>query len=91
LKGIPIFFVDPKNTSRTYSRCGCVSKSNRKTQSKFVCVQCGFSLNADLNASKNIALLGSANNRIAVRSPIADTPSLGTASPFLQGRVVDQA
>jgi len=91
LKGIPIFFVDPKNTSRTCSRCGCVSKSNRKTQSKFVCVQCGFSLNADLNASKNIASLGSVNNRIAVHSPVVSAPSLGTASPFLQGRVVDQA
>ena len=83
LKGIPIFFVDPKNTSRTCSRCGCVSKSNRKTQSKFVCVQCGFSLNADLNASKNIASLGSVNNRIAVYSPVVSALSLGTASPFL--------
>lgn len=78
LNGIPVVFVNSRNTSRTCSKCGHISKSNRKTQSEFVCVQCNFSLNADLNASRNIALLGSINNRIAVHAP-----SLGTASSRL--------
>ena len=83
LNGIPVVFVNPRNTSKTCSHCGHVSKSNRKTQSEFVCVQCGFSLNADINGAINIALLGSVNNRIAVRIPIAISPPLGTASPLL--------
>jgi len=83
LNGIPVVFVNPRNTSQTCSHCRHISKSNRKTQSEFVCVQCNFSLNADLNASRNIALLGSVNNRIAVHTPIAISPSLGTASSRL--------
>ena len=86
LNGIPVVFVNPRNTSRTYNYCGHISRSNRKTQSEFVCVQCNFSLNADLNASKNIALLGSVNNRIAVHSPIAISPlSWNCKPPALAG------
>jgi len=44
LAGVPVIFVNPKNTSRTCSRCGYVSKSNRKSQSEFVCKQCSYSL-----------------------------------------------
>ena len=83
LNGIPVVFVDPRNTSRNCSRCGHISKSNRKTQSKFVCVQCGFSLNADLNAAINIASRASVNKPIAVHPPVVMTPSLGTASRLL--------
>ena len=39
--------VAPQNTSRKCSECGHTSTANRKTQSKFVCVECGFSANAD--------------------------------------------
>ncbi len=54
LAGVPVIFIDPRNTSRECSVCGHISKSNRKSQSEFVCQQCGFSDNADLNASRNI-------------------------------------
>ena len=83
MNGVSVVFVNPRNTSRTCNHCGHISKSNRKTQSDFVCVQCKFSLNADLNASRNIALLGSVNNRIAVHAPLAIPPVLGTASRLL--------
>jgi len=52
--GVPVIFVDPRNTSRTCPECGCVDKANRKSQSIFLCVQCGFSAPADTNASRNI-------------------------------------
>ena len=52
--GVPVIFVDPRNTSRTCPECGCVDKANRKSQSVFLCVQCGFSAPADTNASRNI-------------------------------------
>ena len=42
-------------TSQTCSRCGHVDKENRQTQETFVCTKCGFELNADHNASINIA------------------------------------
>lgn len=46
--------VDPKYTSQTCSCCGHVSSNNRKSQSKFECVKCGHSENADINAAKII-------------------------------------
>ncbi|WP_104488951.1 RNA-guided endonuclease InsQ/TnpB family protein [Acinetobacter indicus] len=50
--------VDPKYTSQTCSSCGHVAKENRLTQAKFSCVECGFSENADINASRNILAVG---------------------------------
>jgi IS605 OrfB family transposase len=55
LAGVPVIFVDPRNTSRTCPVCGCVDKRNRISQSAFSCVSCGHSANADTNAAVNIA------------------------------------
>ena len=55
LKGVSVVFVDPKNTSKTCSRCGHCDKKNRKTQALFKCVACGYTTNADANAAVNIA------------------------------------
>ena len=52
--------VDPRYTSQTCSSCGHVAKENRQTQSRFECVECGFSENADINASRNILSAGHA-------------------------------
>jgi IS605 OrfB family transposase len=49
LAGIPVVFVDARNTSRTCSVCGHCETSNRKSQSEFACQHCGFSENADRN------------------------------------------
>lgn len=58
LAGVPLVFVDPRNTSRTCSACGHCEKANRKSQSVFLCKHCGHSMNADTNAALNIAALG---------------------------------
>ncbi len=50
--------VNPKHTSQRCNVCGHIDKDNRKTQSKFVCVSCGHSDNADINAALNILALG---------------------------------
>jgi len=63
LKNIKIDFVDARYTSQKCSKCGYISKSNRQSQSNFKCKQCSNTLNADLNASRNIEL----NYRIAKR------------------------
>lgn len=52
--GSELMVVNPAYTSQTCSGCGYVSKENRKTQDKFLCVSCGHTENADTNAAKNI-------------------------------------
>ena len=52
--GTKVVFVDPRHTSQCCSACGHTEKANRKTQSRFKCVACGFKANADKNASWNI-------------------------------------
>lgn len=54
LHGVPVLLVDPRNTSRACSACGCIDKANRKSQASFLCVACGHSANADYNAAVNI-------------------------------------
>ena len=56
--GIRVVFVDPRGSSKTCSRCGHSSRSNRPTQSQFRCVACGYETNADRNAAINIAAAG---------------------------------
>ncbi len=56
--GVPIHFIDPRNTSRTCPVCGHCAKENRKTQASFVCTSCGFAGPADVIAAENIRVLG---------------------------------
>ena len=56
--GVAVIYVDPRNTSRTCSKCGHVDKKSRKDQEHFVCTACGHALNADINAAINIANRG---------------------------------
>ena len=53
--GIKVRYINPAYTSQTCSKCGYTDKENRQTQEKFKCTKCGFELNADHNASINIA------------------------------------
>ncbi len=51
--GILVEYVNPEYTSQTCNRCNHISKNNRKGL-RFHCEACGFEMNADLNASRNI-------------------------------------
>jgi putative transposase len=42
-------------TSQRCSACGHVARESRESQSRFACVACKFTLNADVNAAINIA------------------------------------
>ncbi|RYG55477.1 transposase, partial [bacterium] len=53
--GVPVSFIDPRNTSRTCAVCGHCEKANRKSQARFVCRSCGHEANADKNAALNIS------------------------------------
>jgi len=56
--GAMVVPVDAAYTSQTCSQCGHSDAENRKSQSNFVCVSCGFSENADVNAARNILQKG---------------------------------
>jgi putative transposase len=56
--GIPLIVIDPRNTSRTCLACGHCAKENRRSQSEFICVECGFQANADLVGASNIRRKG---------------------------------
>ena len=68
----------PKMTSRMCHQCRHFDKDNRKTQSKFRCLFCGHSANADVNASSNIFALGT--------RAIGQERSSGFSSVELSGR-----
>ena len=46
--------VPPQHTSQTCPACGHVSKENRQTQAKFLCVACGYVNHADVVGAINI-------------------------------------
>jgi IS605 OrfB family transposase len=52
--GIRVQYVDPRNTSKRCSRCGSL-RTARPSQSRFVCGDCVWQLNAELNGARNIA------------------------------------
>jgi len=55
---INVVKVNPAYTSQKCSKCGHTCKENRKTQSLFECVKCGYTENADFQATLNIFQLG---------------------------------
>ena len=61
LKGIPVVVVDPRYTGQTCNVCKHIGK---RTDKHFKCNNCGSHMDADVNASNNIASLGRAINRV---------------------------
>ena len=53
--------VSPQNSSRKCPECRHIAAENRKTQTQFVCVECGFSADADWVAAINIQEAGLAS------------------------------
>ncbi len=67
--------VNPAYTSQRCSVCGHTEKENRKTQARFLCVNCGYVSNADTNAAINIRRLGMAQLHGEERSGSKQTPA----------------
>ena len=77
-KGKVAVEVNPRRTHQRCSRCGFVHRWNRHGL-RFRCGNCGFELNADLNASRNIEVLGKSTYlRLFVNEP---NVASGEASP----------
>ncbi len=55
-RGMRVVKVDPRHTSQQCSKCGFQHRSNRRSQSLFLCRNraCKYCLNADYNAAINI-------------------------------------
>ena len=82
--GKTVITVNPKYTSQMCSKCGHIEKTNRNG-SRFNCKKCGFQLNADLNASRNISVLSrSSNGRLCVNQPIVSSEKIDTSPPSLE-------
>jgi putative transposase len=62
--GLRVVLVDPRNTSRTCPECGYCDKANRKSQSSFRCLECGFEANADFVGSRNIEARAEQSDRL---------------------------
>jgi IS605 OrfB family transposase len=81
-KGISVVHVDARYTSQGCSACGFVDRKNRDGNN-FCCRECGFSLNADLNASRNIVIKHRASytdaDRALVNEPIVGAETLLTS------------
>jgi len=51
---IQVTFIQSHYTSQLCPKCGHISKGNRKSQEEFICEECGYECNADVNAAGNI-------------------------------------
>lgn len=75
-EGISVIKVGAYYTSQTCSCCGHCEKANRKN-SNFICKKCGYKLNADLNAGRNISKRGlegyKPSNLVVINQPIVAT------------------
>ena len=52
-RGIAVIEVPEFNTSKQCSRCGSM-RTERHSQGAFICSDCGYQINADVNGAKNI-------------------------------------
>jgi IS605 OrfB family transposase len=79
---VVVVVVDPRHTSQACSRCGHTARTSRRSRARFVCQSCGYELQADLNAARNIAAkyhAGGGRAAVGGRSvnpPIVPTPAL---------------
>jgi len=86
-EGIGIEKVPAKYTSQTCSKCGHCARNNRKTRANFECKACGFRINADLNASRNIRVKAydryTQSYGAQVNEPNVSPPLAAVTSPCL--------
>jgi transposase len=61
--------IRPAYTSQRCPACGHIAAGSRKSQALFHCVACGYTLNADVNAARNIA----AGHAVTARGGLRDT------------------
>jgi putative transposase len=78
-RGCRVVAVDPRHTSQACSRCGHTARNNRRSQSIFMCRQCSYYLNADLNAARNIAAKYRAGGGTSPAGGLRNQPIVSTS------------
>jgi len=78
-RGCMVVAVDARHTSQRCSCCGHIARTNRRSQSEFWCRKCGFHLNADLNAARNIAAKYRADGSISPAGGLCNQPIVSTS------------
>jgi putative transposase len=68
--------VNPAYTSQRCSECGNTDRDSRKSQALYLCVSCGYSANADVNAARNIAAGQAARGDQALARSVNREPQL---------------
>ena len=81
-RGCMVVAVDPRHTSQRCSCCGHTARNNRRSQSVFLCRQCGCHLNADLNAARNIAAKYHAGGGTSPAGGLRNQPIVSTSDSF---------
>lgn len=71
--GVPVILVEARNTSRTCPQCGHCAKENRRSQSEFLCVKCGFQAHADVVGATNVGRKGRESTGRPVTRPMVST------------------
>ena len=83
-RGVEVVVVSARNTSITCNACRHIDRNSRRTQSEFVCVNCGHEDNADANAARNILSLVETRRQgmssLDVRAQAGFTPGRSSAS-----------
>ncbi|WP_414586060.1 RNA-guided endonuclease InsQ/TnpB family protein [Scytonema sp. PCC 10023] len=64
--GKSFFKVDPKNTSRTCSKCGVIDALSRFGE-KFICTSCGHEAHADKQAALNVKTRAIKGNQLVIK------------------------
>src|SRR5262249_33559055 len=81
-RGCTVAGVDPRHTSQMCSCCGHTARNNRRSQSDFSCRMCGYHLNADLNAARNIAAKYHAGGGMSPAGRLRNQPIVSTSDSF---------
>src|SRR5262249_48253556 len=81
-QGCTVVAVDPRHSSQACSRCGHTARNNRRSQSVFICRRCGYHLNADLNAARNIAAKYHASGGTSPAGGLRNQPIVSTSDWF---------
>ena len=87
--GLKVFRVSAKDTSKTCSHCGGKVSNNSRTRIG-VCSVCGFELNRDVSASREIALRAVSNtkNRERMRSLLRQRREMRSSAATRQSKPV---
>ena len=85
-RGIEFVKVKPNYTSKICSKCGQLGS---RSSSSFVC-HCGFSLSADLNASRNLASPMLEKRQVAITQPCIETDEHERVLSPIECEVIDK-